>query len=96
MQLSLQHYRCTLLFLSAAAHLPIHSPQRVTRRLVGLLSDRYVPNQSAAADDVGHKWSLHALRRTLKAMGIDDEVWSRQLNCQRCRASRVGAAQSIL
>jgi hypothetical protein len=38
----------------------------------------FVQNRDAEEDNVGNKWSLHALRRALKSLGIDDNLlWSR-------------------
>ena len=41
-------------------------------------NDRFVNNQSAEADDWGHKWSLAALSRHMEAVGVDTNLlWSR-------------------
>jgi tubulin polyglutamylase TTLL5 len=50
----------------------------LTNYSVNKHSASFVPNTDAAADDVGAKWSLRALRSRLRQDGIDvDAIWSR-------------------
>lgn len=50
----------------------------LTNYSVNKNNDKFVQNTDWRQDDVGHKWSLHALSKHLEAVGVDtDLMWNR-------------------
>ncbi|CAG9317785.1 unnamed protein product [Blepharisma stoltei] len=50
----------------------------LTNYSVNKNNDKFVQNNDWRQDDVGHKWSLHALMKHLESVGIDtDLMWNR-------------------